>query len=71
MCKGIGITVTVDVSVVGAAIARPHISDKLVKSNNTLIARASCTGTLTRPGSERAEPGRNRRLPEVHDRKLD
>ena len=46
MCKGIGITVTVDVSVVGAAIARPHISDKVVKSNNALIARASCTDTL-------------------------
>ena len=70
MCKGIGITVTVRVSVVGAAIARPHISDRVVKSNNALIARASRTGTLTPPERERAEPRRNRRLPEVHHRKL-
>lgn len=64
MCKGIGITVTVRVSVVGAAIARPQISDRVVKSNHALIARASCTGTL-------AETGRNRSLPEVHHTKLD
>lgn len=47
MCKGSGITVTVDVSVVGAAIARPHISDRVMKSNNAFIPRTSCTGTYT------------------------
>ena len=47
MCKGTGITVTVDVSVLGAAIARLHISDRVMKSNNAFIPKASYTDNYT------------------------
>ena len=60
MCKEIGITVTVDVSVLGAAIARPHISDRTMKSNNAFIPRASFTGTYI-PWGDEAKPDRHRR----------
>lgn len=66
LSKGIGIMVIVRISVVGAAVAGAHSSDRIMKSSNALIARTNCIGTLYPPQRERAKP-----LLEVHHRKLD